>query len=782
MMYLKPAVLIVLCALGRAAAADFVPVPITAESLTFDVVVERGATPPPAPLSTATMDDGTANTGNTWYEQGFNPEAPETGLPPAGSSLTSESLPDHSYVMPPAYANHNAFLVDSTFTNVTLSLLTPAPFSSLSFLTGAGHGPVTVNVVVHHANGQTETNSFVSPDWFGGADQALTANGRVNLPGRTFDNVNSGNPRLYSADVVLKDTVNPVERLDLQFTGTPANGHAAVFALSGSTGGDFTPILVTGFNHDIVAEANAPQIPPSLGATTASMDSGIENTGSSWYEQGYNAAAPDTGLPPAGSTFTNQVGADHSYTLPASYAANNAALVDVGNPSATLTLQTSAAYTGLSLLAAAGSGSVTIEYAIHHHTGQAQTGTLIIPDWFNNEPVAFTANGRVNVGSGILDAVGSGNPRLYSIDIAIDDPNALVNSVTLNHASGDGHAVIMALSGATGGIRPIVSVQPLSTNAFSGATVAFAGTASGTAPLTLQWQRSTGGSFTNLVDSDRFLGATRTNLVINNLTLGDAGRYQLVVSNALGITISDAVVLNVISALNDVTFPGDEITGVGGNSPANEDVANAIDDTTSKFLNFGTDGDQAAGFQGPAGLIVTPSVGSTVVTGLRIYTANDAVERDPVDFRLEGSTDGTNFTLIASGALTLPDTRNQGGLALDPLTVANQQVLFNNTAGYTTYRLIFNSVKNHATANSMQIGEVELLGNPGQGTPSTNLTVTRGPDNTLTITSSHPGTLQSSTALGNLSVWGNVGPIEGSVTITPDKEAEFFRVVAPETP
>jgi hypothetical protein len=60
--------------------------------------------------------------------------------------------------------------------------------------------------------------------------------------------------------------------------------------------------------------------------------------------------------------------------------------------------------------------------------------------------------------------------------------------------------------------------------------------------------------------------------------------------------------------LVDVTTPGDPITSFGGNSPANEPVANAINNTTSKYLNFGTDGDTSAPFVGPVGLIVTPSV------------------------------------------------------------------------------------------------------------------------------------------------------------------------------
>jgi hypothetical protein len=455
--------------------------------------------------------------------------------------------------------------------------------------------------------------------------------------------------------------------------------------------------------------------------------------------------------------------------------------VDVDNPAATLTLQTPAAFSGLSLLAAAGSGSVGIDYVINHQTGQTQTGSLNIPDWFNNEPVAFNANGRVNVGSGLFTAVNSGNPRLYSVDIGVEDSNAPIASVTLNHTSGTGHAVIMALSGASGGIRPIVDVQPLSTNVFAGATVELIATVAGTPPLEFQWQRSTGGAFTNLLDTGTILGATRTNLVVTNLTVGDAGRYQLIVSNAFGFTVSETVVLNVISAANDVTAPGDEIIAVGGNSPAGEEVANAIDDTTTKYLNFGTDNDQAAPFQGPVGLIVTPSMGSTVVTGLRVYTANDAAERDPVDFHLEGATDGTNFIDIVSGSLVLPDTRNAAGLALDPLSVANYQVLFQNTAGYTSYRLTFNSVKNNSTANSMQIGEVELLGQPGTGTPRISLSISQA-GNTLTITSSQPGVLQAADSVGGLTAWEVIGPIDGSVTVPIDstEAVRFFRVQAQE--
>src|ERR1035438_3951799 len=69
---------------------------------------------------------------------------------------------------------------------------------------------------------------------------------------------------------------------------------------------DFLPIPLTpgSFSQDMVVEHNAPAV-PNGSSTSSSMDAGTANTGFSWYEQGYDAAAPTTGLPTAGSTFAS---------------------------------------------------------------------------------------------------------------------------------------------------------------------------------------------------------------------------------------------------------------------------------------------------------------------------------------------------------------------------------------------------------------------------------------------------------------------------------------------
>ncbi len=148
------------------------------------------------------------------------------------------------------------------------------------------------------------------------------------------------------------------------------------------------------------------------------------------------------------------------------------------------------------------------------------------------------------------------------------------------------------------------------------------------------------------------------------------------------------------SGTYDVTAPGDSIFAINGNIAFNEGPDRAIDNNaqgTSKYANENKFG---------AGLVVTPSRGASMVTGIRITTGSDAPERDPVNYRLEGSNNPNGpFTLIAEGGLSVPDARSTpGGI-----------VSFSNTNAYTSYRLTFTAIRNPGLANATQVGEIELL-------------------------------------------------------------------------
>src|SRR6266700_1641750 len=183
------------------------------------------------------------------------------------------------------------------------------------------------------------------------------------------------------------------------------------------------------------------------------------------------------------------------------------------------------------------------------------------------------------------------------------------------------------------------------------------------------------------------------NLVTNSTTKPVSIMRTLHVFRFVGLAallIASISGSSVQAQLSDITQPGDPIVASSTMSPGSEGVANAIDDQPTKYLNFDKEN---------TGFTVTPSVGATLVTGLTLTSANDAPERDPASYLLEGSLDGISFFEIASNSVPL-----------FPARFFKQYFFFANSRAYKAYRLTFPDVANPTAANSMQISEVEFLG------------------------------------------------------------------------
>ena len=152
----------------------------------------------------------------------------------------------------------------------------------------------------------------------------------------------------------------------------------------------------------------------------------------------------------------------------------------------------------------------------------------------------------------------------------------------------------------------------------------------------------------------------------------------------------------------NVVQPGDAIIASSANSPGSEGVANAIDGTQAKYLNR----DSATPAIKPAGFVVTPSVGATLINGLSMQSANDAPERDPLSVTLEGSNDDT-VTDFNSGTWVL--IYKNDAVPIFATRFQTQTFLFDNVIPYKHYRW---TVLKTATDNNccMQIAEVQLLG------------------------------------------------------------------------
>ena len=226
---------------ASAARAAYVPIPLTPGSFNHDFVVEATAVDDPTAhygnAITASMDGGIAKTGNTWYERGKNAAAATTGLPNPGV-VTSAADATASFLLAPYNANH-ALLLDSGAASATLSLATPAKYSALSLLTSSGNGTGTLRLTLQFTDTAppiTITAPVTSPDWFNATPIAITANGRVVATTGVFANVNSGNPRLYQENVPLPAEAagRELSAVNIAWTGSGANTHSAVFALSGT--------------------------------------------------------------------------------------------------------------------------------------------------------------------------------------------------------------------------------------------------------------------------------------------------------------------------------------------------------------------------------------------------------------------------------------------------------------------------------------------------------------------------------------------------------------------
>ncbi len=720
---------------GSSDNANF-DIPLAITGFNQDMVVEAAAAALPTALftaTTATLENGAANFGNAFFEIGFdrsNPTRSTYGLPHPGATFTN-SAGNHAFTMAPSYTANNALLINAE-TSGTFSLSTPAAYSALSLLTCATGGAIPISVTVFYADYTVEIINASSPDWFASGTPAFNPKGTFSTQNAGFNNINSaGNAGvLWAVDLLLANTVTPVASVAVNFAGAPGNRHAVVLALGGKTAGSgvfFGPVAVTGYNADIVVEkeqtlwwGNSQTLwPPGLfTATTASMDNGTNNFAWTWYERGYNPNATNTGLPPAGSILDSQTHPDRHYKMPATYVGPNAVLIDTNHPIASITPITADSYTTISLLTAGasigGNNIMTNVCVLQHADGTGETNVFYGYDWFNSQAApAFIANGRVNLNGRFIGNQYGNNPRLFETQFVLANTVSPVTNILVGYKLAGGAnwtTYVLAVTGSKDSVAPVFALPAVpSMTVFEGTNLTFTATAAGTPTITYAWQFSTDGTlWSYLTDGGAISGATTDTLNLGSVGLTTGGQYRTIASNGVGNTTNTAGILRVLNGSPDVTQPGDPVSTFGSTRTLDGGPPAFIDNNVgSKCLIP----DLPLSNPVNCGFIVTPSMSSTVLRGIRLYTANDAAERDPSSLVIEGSNDEGNtwIVILPETALALPADRNTGTGVPNPATHFMQEVNFTaNTAGYLSYRITFVNLK--ATPGMMQLAEAELLG------------------------------------------------------------------------
>jgi autotransporter-associated beta strand protein len=529
---------------------------------------------------TATMDGGTAKTGNTWYEVGTNPAAPSTGLP-MGQTVTSQSSATLMYTLQ-ASTTLNTLMFDNAGgnTNGRLTLTTPTTLSQVSFLTSSGNGAGTLTATLHYSDGTADASglTFTSPDWFGNTPVAINANGRVNSGG--FANVSSGNPRLYDEGFANPNPASPISSIDLTWTGG-TNTHTAIFAVANAAVLNGDP--AQNFTNNVIVTASS------------GIDIHTANGGSLGNVSFVNdAAVTVTGVPGAVLTLGN-------FTLSANPTLNTGVGITV-NPGSFSDGGTARTITF------GGTGTVNLGTASPGLS--AATSAVVTGGTVNlTNATALGASPSVAVNGGTLNLnVNNANFSCLSTAVGVSGGNVVFNGHTLNVGSGTGNYGGTLSDGSGPGTlnKNGAGTQTLSgTNLLTGGVIVASGTLAATAPPALGHApiTMTGGTLSvSGVDTPIASVSGFANFTVN----GNA------VNNGNSITVTPATAGQAGSAWNNTQVPTGPFTAsfsyLASNGSANpaDGVTITLQNDTRGTAALGGGGG-FLGYGGVAGTAVSPS-------------------------------------------------------------------------------------------------------------------------------------------------------------------------------
>lgn len=365
----------------------------------------------------------------------------------------------------------------------------------------------------------------------------------------TFTNVPGAN---ISDTITLPGAVTDF-RCVVTCTASGVADTSAIVTVTASPGeaAGFSPLAVTGFNQDVIANGNNNHSanPPSL-TTTTWVDA---PNGYDFYDASYSyngTTYPATSLPVNGQVVSNSI-TGLLYQLQSATTSNVLQLRGGTQLTGTLTAVTPQSGTEVYLLGVSGNGASTITAVVHFTDGSSQTFTnLAVKDWFNGTPYSQGGFGRVGSGGFDGGAPGGNNPRMYDIPLPLAPANyaKLVQSITITNT---GNSV--APNNQIVNIFAVTIATPTPASFCGGLATSvslFNAAASG---VTYQWQSSTtsGGPYT---DVSTGTGATST--TYTNTSTGSIYYVVEATCTASGLTAtSNEVNVNINPAVNVTVTP-----------------------------------------------------------------------------------------------------------------------------------------------------------------------------------------------------------------------------------
>jgi hypothetical protein len=407
----------------------------------------------------------------------------------------------------------------------------------------------------------------------------------------------------------------------------------------------YTPVTVTGFNADVIADGTA------TSASAASTTIGVDEGNYVFMAQSFNpngtSYLPNNGLITSAVATTSGL----TYQL-APYTGNNSLRMPATSPgtgvgTGTVTLTTPQAAGEIYLLTTSGSGASTVTITVTFTDGTTQVfAAQTVADWYGGAGFARQGLGRVQRAVDNRENNAT-DPRLYQklLTVATGNINKLIQSISFNKTSTTGVLNIFAVtlnpvcSGTPAGGTPTASVA----NACSSTAINLA--LPGASPeigITYQWQRSpaSANTFTNL-------GTAQTTPGYTGATQTAATDYRVIITCAgSGISTTSGIV-----SVGQNTFVNCYCTPTGGNC-ANEWIRGV---TLNTLANTGTacttggyvDYTANAAFT----TTLTPNASYALTVDVRVNAASSQAGVW-IDYNHSGTFEASEFTLVGTGPAT----------------------------------------------------------------------------------------------------------------------------------
>ena len=156
---------------------------------------------------------------------------------------------------------------------------------------------------------------------------------------------------------------------------------------------------------------------------------------------------------------------------------------------------------------------------------------------------------------GLLNLTGKTNSLLTLNNVQTTDGVTNYNVIVANSYG----SVTSRWATLTVLIAPAITSQPANLFLPAGATAVFHVTATGSTPLSYQWQKNAA----NQVNGGRISGATTPDLTITSIQASDVGDYRCVVTNAVGTATSSNANLSLPTPPSFTQQPATQVVGVG---------------------------------------------------------------------------------------------------------------------------------------------------------------------------------------------------------------------------